>query len=176
MKDTKTRLLAVSAMLVTVMLVLGYLESLIPMGIPGIKLGLSNSVLLLSLYWFGIPETLILMVVKVVLSGLLFSGVSAMMYAFAGGIFSVAMMSLLWKLDYSTIVIAMVGAVCHNIGQVAIAMLILETEKLVYYMGILIFVGLGTGFVTGTVTKLLLKRIPSHLGDHREEKQTETQK
>ena len=53
MKDTKTRLLAVSAMLVTVMLVLGYLESLIPMGIPGIKLGLSNSVLLLSLYWFG---------------------------------------------------------------------------------------------------------------------------
>ena len=66
MKDTKTRLLAVSAMLVTVMLVLGYLESLIPMGIPGIKLGLSNSVLLLSLYWFGIPETLILMVVKVV--------------------------------------------------------------------------------------------------------------
>ena len=70
----------------------------------------------------------------------------------------------------------MVGAVCHNIGQVAIAMLILETEKLVYYMGILIFVGLGTGFVTGTVTKLLLKRIPSHIGDHREEKQTDTQK
>ena len=84
----KTRRLTVSALLVTVMLMLGYLENFVPTGVPGIKLGLSNSVLLLAIYWLGIPTALILMVVKVVLSGILFSGVSAMMYAFAGGVLS----------------------------------------------------------------------------------------
>ena len=104
----KTRRLTVSALLVTVMLMLGYLENLVPTGVPGIKLGLSNSVLLLAIYWLGIPTALILMVVKVVLSGILFSGVSAMMYAFAGGVLSMVVMSVLYKArGFSPIAIAM---------------------------------------------------------------------
>ena len=129
----KTRRLTVSALLVTVMLMLGYLENLVPTGVPGIKLGLSNSVLLLAIYWLGIPTALILMVVKVVLSGILFSGVSAMMYAFAGGVLSMVVMSVLYKArGFSPIAIAMAGAVFHNVGQVGLAMVILETDRLVY--------------------------------------------
>ena len=154
----KTRRLTVSALLVTVMLMLGYLENLVPTGVPGIKLGLSNSVLLLAIYWLGIPTALILMVVKVVLSGILFSGVSAMMYAFAGGVLSMVVMSVLYKArGFSPIAIAMAGAVFHNVGQVGLAMVILETDRLVYYMAILMLAGLVTGFVTRTVPTLQMK-------------------
>jgi heptaprenyl diphosphate synthase len=161
-QSSSVRRLAVSALLVAVMLVLGYVESLIPTGVPGIKLGLSNSVLILALVWFGAPTAFLLMTVKVLLSGFLFSGVSAMMYAFAGGLLSMTVMTLLSRSKaFSLIPIAMAGAAAHNAGQVLLAMAILRTEKLVYYMAVLMLVGLGMGFVTGTVAAQLLRRLPA---------------
>lgn len=161
MAKQRTRALAISAMLVAVMLLVGYLENLVPTGMPGIKLGLSNSVLILAVYWFGIPGAFGLMIAKVVLSGLLFSGVSAMMYAFAGGFCSMIVMSVLYKTGkFSVISTAMAGAAFHNVGQVGLAMIVLETDRLIYYMAILMLVGLITGFITGTVAKELMKRMP----------------
>lgn len=165
MKRWSTRRISLSALLVALMLILGYVESMIPIGtIPGIKIGLSNSVLLLGLYWLGIPVTFCLMLAKVTLSALLFSGFSAWIYSFAGGLLSLTVMALLFKIGgFSPIVIGMAGGMFHNIGQVGMAMLILETDKLVYYMAILMLVGLGTGFVTGTIAKLLMERLPVEL-------------
>ncbi len=164
MRNYRIRRLAVSALLVTVMLMLGYVESLVPTGLPGVKLGLSNSVLILAIVWLGIPAAFALMVVKVLLSGFLFSGVNAMMYAFAGGLLSMVVMSVLYKTRaFSLTPIAMAGAVAHNVGQVALAMLILQTAKLVYYMAILMLAGLVTGFVTGTIASILIRRLPRDL-------------
>lgn len=164
MRSLRIRRLAVSALLVTVMLMLGYVESLVPTGLPGVKLGLSNSVLILAIVWLGIPAAFALMVVKVLLSGFLFSGVNAMMYAFAGGLLSMVVMSVLYKTRaFSLTPIAMAGAVAHNVGQVALAMLILQTAKLVYYMAILMLAGLVTGFVTGTIASILIRRLPRDL-------------
>ena len=168
MKRSRNRLfvqrLALSALLTAVMLVLGYVESLIPTGIPGIKLGLSNSVLLFAIYTLGIPNARLLMVVKVLLSGFLFSGVNAMLYAFAGGLLSMLAMVVLYKLQgFHILTIAMVGAVMHNVGQVVLAMQMLQTERLIYYMAILMLVGLVTGYITGTVARILLRRIPKDL-------------
>ena len=164
MRRSGARRLALSAMLVTVMLMLGYVESLIPTGVPGIKLGLSNSVLLLAIIWLGVPNAILLMLVKVLLSGFLFSGVSAILYALAGGTLSMLTMILLYKLGrFHLVPVAMGGAVMHNVGQVALAMLMLETGGLVYYMAVLMLVGLVTGFVTGTAAKLLVKRLPKSL-------------
>ena len=161
MKRNQIQRLALSAFLVAVMLVLGYVESLVPTGVPGIKLGLSNSVLIFAIYTLGIPTAFLLMIAKVLLSGFLFSGVNAMLYAFAGGLLSMLVMSLLYKTKgFHIVTIAMAGAVMHNVGQVALAMLMLQTEKLIYYMAVLMLVGLVTGFVTGTVAGILLKRIP----------------
>ncbi len=162
MKTSKSiRRLTFSALLITAMLVLGYIESLVPTGVPGVKLGLSNSVLLLAIYWLGIPTAFVLMIVKVVLSGFLFSGINAMMYAFAGGFLSMVVMAVLYTTKgFSPVTIAMAGAVFHNLGQVGLAMVILETDQLAYYMAILMLAGLVTGFITGTVTKLLMKRLP----------------
>ena len=85
-------------LLLSLMLLLGYLESLIPPaltgGIPGVKLGLANSVLLFAIYMLGAKEALGLMIAKVVLSGFLFGGIQTMMYSFAGGILSMLAMLL----------------------------------------------------------------------------------
>jgi len=160
MELNRTKRLTISSLLVAVMLVLGYIESLIPVGaIPGIKLGLSNSVLLLGIVWLGIPNTILLMFCKVLLSGFLFAGFSAMMFSLVGGITSMLVMCLLYKLDFDIVAIGIAGAVAHNIGQVGLAMIILQTDKLVYYMAILMLVGIVTGFATGTAAKLLKKRL-----------------
>lgn len=164
MRSYRVRRLAVSALLVTVMLMLGYVESLVPTGMPGVKLGLSNSALILAIVWLGIPSAFALMAVKVLLSGFLFSGVNAMLYAFAGGALSMLVMSLLYEAKaFSLTPIAMAGAVAHNVGQVAMAMLILRTGQLVYYMAILMLAGLVTGFVTGTIATILIRRLPREL-------------
>ena len=156
--------LALSALLTAVMLVLGYVESLVPTGIPGIKLGLSNSVLIFAIYTLGVPTAFLLMIGKVLLSGFLFSGVNAMLYAFAGGLLSMLVMSLLYRMkSFHIVTIAMAGAVMHNVGQVALAMWMLGTDKLLSYMAVLMLVGLVTGFLTGTAAKILLRRIPKSL-------------
>ena len=167
MNKWSVKRIALLALLIAVMLILGYIESLIPLGpVPGIKLGLSNSVLLLGLCWLGIPATFVLMFAKVLLSGLLFSGVSAMLYSLAGGLLSMLGMSLLFRSgSFSKVTIGMAGGLLHNVGQVGLAMLILETDKLVYYMAILMFVGLATGFITGQIATILDKRLPKSIRD-----------
>ena len=152
---------ALCGLLTAMMLVLGFIESLIPVaaGVPGIKLGLSNGVLIFALYMLDAPTAFVLMIVKVVLSGLMFGGVSAMMYAMAGGVMSMLTMMLLKKFHFHLVIISMFGAVMHNVGQVLMAMLILQTPKLMYYMAILMFVGLATGAVTGVAANATIKHI-----------------
>lgn len=158
----KTRRIALSGLLVALMLVLGYVESLLPVaaGIPGIKLGLSNGVLIFAVYMLGIPTAFLLMVLKVVLSGLMFGGVSAMMYAFAGGLLSMLCMAALSRVKgVHVVVVSMLGGVMHNVGQVGLAMVMLHTPKLLYYMAILMVVGLACGTLTGVCASSVMKHL-----------------
>jgi heptaprenyl diphosphate synthase len=159
----KTRKLALAAVFVSIMLTLGYLESFLPISpIPGIKLGLANSVLIVSLYWLGVPISFQIMVVKNVLLGLLLGNPMLIPYSLAGGILSLTLMSLLYRRkDISPIGVGITGGVSHNIAQVALAMIILHTTTLVYYLGILMPAGAAMGFITGTVARILARRFPS---------------
>ena len=144
--------ITLSSMLLSVMLVTGYIESMLPVvGIPGIKLGLSNSVLIFAVYMLDIPTAYILMSLKVVLSGLMFGGVSTMIYAFSGGLVSLTTMVLFRRIPkISPVVVSMVGGMFHNVGQVVMAILILHTPSAILgYLGILMLTGLGCGLLTG---------------------------
>ena len=152
---------ALCGLLTAMMLVLGFIESMIPVaaGVPGIKLGLSNGVLMFALYMLDAPTAFVLMIVKVVLSGLMFGGVSAMLYAMAGGVLSMITMILLKKLKFHILVVSMFGAVMHNVGQVAMAMLIVQTPQLIHYMAVLMLVGLVMGAITGVAANTTLTHI-----------------
>ena len=157
----QARRIAVCGMLLALMLVLGFVESQLPVaaGIPGIKLGLSNGVLIFAVYMLNIPAAYLLMGLKVLLSGFLFGSPSAMMYAFAGGLLSLTLMCILSRMKgLSPVVVSMIGGLSHNVGQVALAMVILNTPKLVYYMAILMVVGMITGLATGLAANGIIRR------------------
>lgn len=161
-KGKSTYRIALSGLFTAVMLVLGYIEHLIPLGgaVPGIKLGLANSVLLYALYTLGARATFVLMLTKVVLSGLMFGGVSAMIYSLAGGLLSVLGMIAAKRISGIGIVgCSIIGAVLHNVGQVALAMAILNTSKLLYYLAILMLVAVGTGLLTGIAAGAVLRSL-----------------
>ena len=151
MKNTQR--LTLGALLLAVMLVLGYVESLIPLtGMPGVKLGLSNCVLMLSLNWLGSGMTLALMAGKVLLSGLLFGSPFSMLYALAGGLCSLGLMMGLRKIPgVSFFGLGMAGGAAHNLAQVLLAMLLLQTPSLISYLALLLPVGAVAGFLTGLV-------------------------
>ena len=164
--------LALSAMLLAMMLILGWVEALLPLnaGVPGIKLGLSNGVLIFAVYMLDIPTALILMALKVVLSGLMFSGVSAMLYGLCGGLISLAGMALLSRVRRLPVqAVSAAGGILHNAGQLALAMLILHLplKAMLVYLAWLTAVGGLCGFLTGTCARLVMKHLRA--AGHRQE-------
>ncbi len=157
--------IALSGLLLAIMLILGYIESLIPpiIPIPGVKLGLSNGVLLFSLYLLNIPMTLVLMALKVLLSALMFGNINSMMFALSGGVLSLLVMIPLSRIrDVSVIVVSMAGAVFHNVGQVLAAFVLMPEvapRTMLSYLAVLMAIGLATGALTGMLAREVLKRM-----------------
>ena len=143
-------------------LIFSYIETLIPIqfGVPGIKLGLANLIIVIVLYKTDWREALLLSVVRIVLAGFIFGNLFSIVYSLAGGILSLAVMTLLKKSDrFNVTGISMAGGVCHNIGQLAAAIIIVETYQVGYYLPVLLIAGLITGAVIGAVAGEVLKRI-----------------
>ena len=149
------------ALLTALALIFSYVEAMIPLnfGIPGIKLGLSNLVILVALYQLGAGYAFSINLVRILLSGLLFGGVSAMHYSLAGGLLSFAVMLLLKKTGiFSPVGVSMAGGVMHNAGQVTVAALVAETSKLYLYLPVLGVTGIVTGAVLGYTAALIMGR------------------
>ena len=150
------KMVARFGMLTAVALVLGWVERFIPIavGIPGIKLGLANTVLLYAIYLLGAKSSWLLMFMKVVLSGFLFAGLSGMLYSFAGGLVSLVIMLLLYNIrDISIVGVSVAGAVGHNVGQVLVACLAVTPRAALSYFPILLIAGVITGTLTGIAAK-----------------------
>ena len=141
-------------------LILSYVETLIPIsfGIPGIKLGLANLVIVIVLYTYGGKEAFLLSVTRILLSGFLFGNLSMILYSMAGGVFSLAIMVLLRRTGgFSIQGVSIAGGVFHNIGQLLLAMIV-ETYQVWYYFPVLLVSGLVTGLLIGIVSSEVLKR------------------
>lgn len=149
------------ALLACLAIICGYIESLIPAltAIPGIKLGISNAVILFALYRLDKTSAFFIMLIKVAVSSMLFSGFSVFIYSLSGGILSLIAMCILKKFRFSIITISMLGAVFHNIGQLFAAAFMLKSFSIFSYMPVLLISGLILGFVTGTLCKILISRI-----------------
>ena len=150
------------AVLLSVALILGFIESFfnIAPGVPGIKLGLSNVVLLFALYALSIPDAALLMVMKVLLSGFLFGSPMTISYGLAGGALSLAGMLLMKKVPGVSILgVSVIGAVLHNTGQILLNVIIVQNTLLLGYLPVLVIVGLATGLLTGIAAQLVLKHM-----------------
>ena len=143
-------------------LIFSYVESLIPfhIGIPGVKLGLANLVIVVAMYKMNKKQVYLLSVTRVVLVGFMFGNLFSIVYSLAGSLLSLAVMyGLKRKESFSIMGISMAGGVFHNIGQLIVAMIVLESLNLVYYASVLLISGLITGIVIGIVSDEIMKRI-----------------
>ncbi len=151
-----TRKLARLALLTAVALALGWAEGMIPTPMPGIKLGLSNTVLLYALYLLDVKSAIVLMLLKVFLSGFTYAGISAMLYSLGGGVVSLVMMILVKTLSRGTVSlvgVSVVGGVFHNVGQLLVMSALVSWRAAITLSPILLISGVAMGLVTGLVGK-----------------------
>lgn len=140
-------------------MILSYIESLLPLGIgiPGVKLGLPNLVVVFLLYGYGGREALTVNILRIVLSGFLFGNLYSVFYALAGALCSFCFMFLLWKTGrFSVIGVSVGGGVFHNVGQLLVAMAVVETFAPAFYFPVLLCAGVVTGFIIGIAAGRIL--------------------
>ena len=156
-------------MFLALALVAGYIEQLIPvnLGVPGVKLGLANIVTMLLLYIAGVPAACLISALRLLLSGFLFGSGFAMVYSAAGAAMSMLVMAFLKKTKkFSSVGVSVAGGIFHNVGQIIVAMLVLETKALAYYLPILILSGLAAGILIGILSGILTKRLNPIIKQH----------
>lgn len=142
-------------------LICSYIESLIPFyfGVPGIKLGLTNIVVVLLLYRQGPKEAFLVSLARILLAGLLFGNMFSIIYSLAGGVFSFLIMWLLQKkTPFGMIPVSVTGGIFHNIGQITIAALVVNSFNLFYYLPVLLIAGFITGALIGLVSQEIMIR------------------
>ena len=143
-------------------LIFSYVETLIPInfGIPGVKLGLANLIIVIALYKMRLREVYLLSIVRVLLSGFIFGNYFSIIYSLAGGLLSLTVMAVFNLKDgFSIMGISIAGGVFHNVGQLIVAMLVVETFSVAYYVPVLLIAGMITGLLIGIVSNEMLKRL-----------------
>lgn len=148
-------------------LILAYVEILVqPLfpTIPGIKMGLPNIIIVFVLYRRGAPYAIGVSLIRLILVSILFGNVMAFLYSLAGAALSLAVMILLRRFNLlSTVGVSVAGGVTHNIGQILMAMLLLQTVELGYYLVVLTVSGIIAGILVGLCGSILLKKLPKKL-------------
>lgn len=143
-------------------IIFGYVETLLPVfaGIPGIKLGLANLAVLFILMRYSLTEAFLVSVIRILVIGFLFGNMFSILYSLAGAALSLLVMSLLKKGGHFSIFgISMAGGISHNIGQLLVAMAVVENLNLIYYAPALLLSGIITGMLIGYLTGEVQKRI-----------------
>lgn len=160
--DKPSKRVAFCAVLTALSMLLSYIDSLIPVlpQIPGIKIGLANIVILLALYMLKGRHALAINIVRILLTGLLFTGVTGMMYSLSGALLSFLLMYLLKRTGlFSIIGVSLAGGAAHNAGQFLVAILFVSNPRLLYYLPVLVISGIFTGILTGMTSHVLLSRL-----------------
>ena len=145
-------------------LLLSYVEFLLPpifVAVPGMKMGLPNVIILYVLYALDVRYAALVSFVRICLSSMLFGNTMTFAYSVVGALLSLLGMLLLKRLDrLSTVGVSVAGGVLHNLGQVLVAMVLLDTPQLAYYMIVLSVTGILSGVVIGLCSAALIKRVP----------------
>ena len=156
-----TKKLTTLGLCVALALILSYVESLLPplMAVPGVKVGLPNVVILFLLYRYGWKEAGAVSLVRLLLSAALFTGFAAFLYGLSGAVLSLVGSALLKRTNrFSPLGISVAGGVLHNLGQIAMAALVLDSGYIFAYLPVLLLSGTVAGALVGLLAAILLRR------------------
>ncbi len=158
----ETKRITRMGLLVALSLILSYVESQIPsfFMVPGIKLGLSNVCIVFALYTLSSKDAFFISILRVFISSLLFGSVLSLLYSLSGAIVSFFLMALMKKTGlFSSLIVSIVGGVMHNTAQLFVAIIVIGTNALLYYIPFLLISGVVTGAVIGYLASIVLKRM-----------------
>ena len=139
-----------------------HVEVLIPFnfGIPGIKLGLANLVVVVALYLLNARQALMISVVRILLVSFTFGNMAALLYSIPGGLLSFAVMVLCRRIKgLSTMSVSVAGGISHNIGQILVAVFVVKNLNLLFYLPVLMIAGIITGLLIGLVAGLIIPSV-----------------
>ena len=165
-RTNRTNSLAISAMFAALALIFSYVEAIIPfsVGIPGVKLGIANLVVIIALYEMNFRYAFTINIIRILVAGLLFNGLFGAVYSLSGGILSLVIMWILKKTGwFSMIGVSMAGGVAHNIGQLLIAAAVVSNLRMFLYFPILMFSGIVSGIAIGVVACVIDEKLPKYL-------------
>ena len=156
------RQITIMGMLVALAMVLGFVETLIPinLGIPGMKLGLANIVVVIALFLFDVKTAVVVSILRIILIAMTFGNMSMMFYSIAGASLSLLSMIAISKIkSFSLISVSIVGGIMHNVGQIICAAFVVRTNGVFTYLPVLMIAGLVSGALIGIVAGLILVRL-----------------
>ena len=154
------------ALMICIALVLSYVERffIIPIPIVGIKLGLANLAVIVSLYLYNEADACIVSVMRVFLAVFLLGNVSGFLFSLGGAILSLAVMCLAKRVDFFSLTgTSILGAIFHNIGQILVCAVITQTMGVLFYLPVLIIAGAVCGLLNGTVANMLVKALSKQM-------------
>ena len=158
---TKTQKLTFLSIFATFAIVLSFVESLLPpifSSVPGIKMGLPNIIIIFMLYKFSVKEAIAVSFIRLLTVAFLFGNFMTLLYSFAGATLSLLIMWLLKKTNhFSQVGVSIAGGVFHNIGQIIVAILVLGTKEIGFYLPVLAVSGTVAGIFVGFGGIFLLK-------------------
>ncbi len=151
--------ISVIAVFTALALIFSYIEAIIPfnLGVPGVKLGIANIVVVCALYIFGVKEAAGISLIRVFVIGLLFGNAVSLIYSLSGAVLSIAVMIICKRLKLSVIGVSAMGGIFHNVGQLSAAALILNSSAVMYYYPVLFISGIVTGIIIGIVSLPIIK-------------------
>lgn len=165
MKQTmSTKRVALYGIMIALAMILSYVEAQIPafFAVPGMKLGLTNIVVVVALYVMDSKSAMFINIVRIILVSFLFGTAMSFAFSIAGGMLSTIVMILLKKTDrFGTIGVSAAGGITHNIAQILVAMFLLGTKAIAWYLLILWISGVASGVLIGIIAGIIAVRIPS---------------
>ncbi|TCT12156.1 heptaprenyl diphosphate synthase [Natranaerovirga pectinivora] len=159
---SKVQKMVFMSMLISAALVLSYFERMLIgniFPIQGAKLGLANIITLVSIVFLRFPEAFTVVILRIILGSFFIGTGISLFMSFAGGILSFLVMALLVKTMnkvFSIIIISVIGAITHSIGQIIVAGIIIENINIIYYLPLLVIISTITGVAIGIAVNLLI--------------------
>ncbi len=159
--QSRTKKTAVLGLFTALSLIFSYIESILPVPliVPGAKLGLPNTLILLVLYAYGTREALAVNFVRILLSGFMFGNMFSIVYSLAGAAFSFVVMILAKKAKiFPMKSVSILGGVFHNVGQIIVAVFLVSGISVMAYLPVLLVAGVVTGLCNGVLAEIIYKR------------------
>lgn len=156
MKKNKVNQMTLCAILVSMALVLSYIEHFIPLQmfipLPGVKLGLANIVTLMALFFLGMKSAFTILILRCILGAVFGGGISGLAFSVVGGVFAMTTMCIFKHCrEISVYGVSMLGAAAHNMGQILVAVFLMGSVYVIGYLPYLLLVSVFTGMATGSL-------------------------